>query len=135
MNKTFIGIGIVLTVVLMLLLTGCTQTVKPTGNTPVIGGTETVGTQPGGTNPVPTEVGIQITGFKFDPGTVTIKSGTKVTWTQDDSVPHTIVSDTGLFTSPNLSKGDTYSFTFTTPGTYTYHCSIHPGMTGTIIVN
>jgi len=80
---------------------------------------------------------ITIKNFAFDPPALTVKAGTEVTWTNQDSAPHTIVSDTGspeAFTSRSFSTGQSYSFTFTRPGTYPYHCSIHPAMTGTIIV-
>lgn len=75
---------------------------------------------------------IMIKNFTFSPQTVTIKSGTTVTWTNQDSVAHTVISDS--FASNNLNPGDTFQFTFNTPGTYNYHCSIHPSMTGTVIV-
>jgi plastocyanin len=78
-----------------------------------------------------------IRNFAFDPSSLTVKSGTVVKWTNQDGAPHTIVSDTNspmAFSSDSLANGASYSFTFTQPGTYTYHCSIHPSMKGTIIV-
>jgi plastocyanin len=78
-----------------------------------------------------------IKNFAFDPSSLTVKSGTEVTWTNQDGATHTIVSDTGspvAFSSGSLASGASYSFTFTQPGTYTYHCSIHPSMKGSIIV-
>ena len=80
---------------------------------------------------------VVIKNFAFDPSTLTVKSGTVVKWANQDGAPHTIVSDTGspaAFSSDSLSSGASYTFTFTQPGTYTYHCSIHPSMKGTIIV-
>jgi plastocyanin len=80
---------------------------------------------------------IVIKNFAFDPSSLTVKSGTVVKWTNQDGTTHTIVSDTGspvAFSSDSISSGASYSFTFTQPGTYTYHCSIHPSMKGTIIV-
>jgi plastocyanin len=80
---------------------------------------------------------IAIKNFAFDPSSLTVKSGTVVTWVNQDGAPHTIVSDSGspaAFSSDSLSTGASYKFTFTLPGTYTYHCSIHPSMKGTIIV-
>jgi nitrite reductase (NO-forming) len=75
--------------------------------------------------------------FAFSPSTLTVKAGTTVTWVNDDSTIHTVVGDT--FDSRNekkdgLGKGDTFSYTFNTPGTYPYHCTMHPFMTGTVIV-
>lgn len=80
---------------------------------------------------------IIIKNFAFDPVSLTVKTGTAVTWVNQDGAPHTIVSDAGspvAFSSDSLSTGNSYKFTFTQPGTYTYHCSIHPSMMGTIIV-
>ncbi|MFA4850426.1 MAG: cupredoxin family copper-binding protein [Methanoregula sp.] len=80
---------------------------------------------------------IAIKNFAFVPTPLTVKSGTTVTWTNQDSAPHTIVSDTGSpvsIVSDSLSTGASFTFTFTQPGTYTYHCSIHPSMKGTVIV-
>ena len=75
-----------------------------------------------------------INNFAFAPGGLTIPAGSKVTWTNQQSVAHTVVSDTGSFSSPVLTDGSTYSVTLNTPGTYNYHCSIHPFMKGTITV-
>lgn len=75
--------------------------------------------------------------FAFNPATLTVKPGTVVTWVNQDSAPHTVVSDAGdpaAFSSGQLSTGGTYTVTFTTTGTYGYHCTIHPSMTGTVIV-
>jgi plastocyanin len=57
-----------------------------------------------------------------------------VAWTNDDSAPHTVTADDGSFSSGNLNPGDSYTYTFTTPGTYAYHCNYHSWMKGTIIV-
>lgn len=66
---------------------------------------------------------------------MSVKSGTTVTWTNDDSVAHTVTSDTGsVLNSSSIAPGQSFSFTFTTPGTYAYHCAIHPGMKATIVV-
>jgi plastocyanin len=72
--------------------------------------------------------------FMFAPMTISIKAGTTVTWKNTDDEPHTVVSDTGLFRSGALDTNETFSFRFGTPGTYRYTCSIHPRMTGTIVV-
>lgn len=70
----------------------------------------------------------------FEPGTVTIKAGESVTWTNLDSANHTVVADNGEFKSGDLADGATFSFKFDTAGTYAYHCGVHPPMTGTVIV-
>ncbi len=80
---------------------------------------------------------ITIKDFTFSPAALTVKAGTTVTWVNEDGASHTVVSDDGSrfpFTSPQLANGDSYPQTFTQVGTYTYYCSIHPSMKGTIIV-
>jgi plastocyanin len=79
---------------------------------------------------------VTIDNFAFSPGTITVAPGTKVTWTNHDDEPHTVVSagDPKLFKSGALDTDDVFSFTFDEPGTYSYFCSIHPHMTGTIVV-
>lgn len=85
--------------------------------------------------PTITNVAVSIKNFAFSSSTLTVKSGTKVTWTNSDTAPHTVTSDSGnTLNSGNLSAGKSFSFTFTTEGTYTYHCAVHPSMKGTIIV-
>lgn len=70
----------------------------------------------------------------FSPSTLTVSVGTTVTWKNTDSLQHTVTSDTGLFDSGLFGSGATYTHTFSTAGTYPYHCTIHAGMVGTIIV-
>jgi amicyanin len=77
---------------------------------------------------------VQIDQFTFAPQQVTVKAGTTVTWINDDDVPHTVASSTKLFKSKTLDTKDSFSFTFTTPGTYEYFCSLHPHMTGAVVV-
>jgi plastocyanin len=80
------------------------------------------------------EAQVTIKGFAFDPATVTIKVGESMVWTNEDSANHTVVGDRGEFQSGDLAKGDTFAFAFATAGTYSYHCGVHPGMKGTVIV-
>ena len=70
----------------------------------------------------------------YVPATLTIKVGQTVTWVNQDSVQHDVVANKGEFKSGLFGQGSTFSFTFTTAGTYAYYCSIHPHMLGTIIV-
>ena len=78
---------------------------------------------------------IEIKDFAFNPQTITVKSGEKVTWTNRDEEPHTIVSVKKQFKkSSALDTDQTFTITAGAPGTYTYFCSVHPKMTGTIIV-
>jgi len=85
------------------------------------------------TAPVATDK-VAIQGFAFGPATITVKPGTTVTWTQQDEDQHTVTANDGSFTSSPLVTGTTYTHTFTAPGTYQYHCSIHPFMHGTVVV-
>ncbi|MDT5368065.1 MAG: hypothetical protein QOC62_2496 [Mycobacterium sp.] len=77
---------------------------------------------------------VNIKDFKFDPATLTVPVGATVTWTNQDEEPHTIAAKDGSFHGPGMDTHGTYSFTFTKPGTYDYICSIHPFMTGTVVV-
>jgi len=79
------------------------------------------------------DVAVKIGNFTFGPKELKVKGGTTVTWTNEDDIPHTVVSPNN-FRSKVLDTDGTYAFTFTTPGTYTYFCSLHPHMTGTVVV-
>ena len=79
------------------------------------------------------EIAVKIGNFTFGPQELKVKAGTTVTWTNEDDIPHTVVSP-NTFRSKVLDTDGKYSFTFTTPGTYKYFCSLHPHMTGTVIV-
>jgi amicyanin len=80
------------------------------------------------------ETEVDIDQFTFLPQRITVKAGTTVTWINEDDVPHTIVSSSKVFKSKALDTADKFSFTFTTPGTYDYFCSVHPHMTGAVVV-
>ena len=75
-----------------------------------------------------------IRGFSFQPGVLKVKVGAKVTWTNRDTVAHTVSADNKSFASNHLQPGGSFSFTFTRPGTYAYHCAIHPSMHGSVVV-
>jgi len=72
--------------------------------------------------------------FSFQPGTLTVKAGTSVTWVNHDDVPHTVNDNDERFKSGTLDTDAKFSYKFTSPGTYNYFCSLHPRMTGQIIV-
>jgi plastocyanin len=76
---------------------------------------------------------VSITNFAFDPAVLSVKVGTKIVWTNNDIVAHT-VTFTDVANSPVLNRGATFSRTFTAPGTYSYICSIHPFMHGSVVV-
>jgi len=77
---------------------------------------------------------IKIDNFTFTPETIEIPVGTTVKWTNDDDIPHALAESERRFKSQALDTGDSFSFTFTTAGSYTYFCSLHPHMKGMIIV-
>jgi len=77
---------------------------------------------------------VKIDNFSFTPQVLTIKAGTSVTWTNKDDAPHTVVSGSKKFASSVLDTDGRFSFTFKDPGTYDYYCSVHPHMTGKIVV-
>jgi amicyanin len=90
---------------------------------------------PGAAETTPAAGVISIDNFTFGPPTLTVKAGTTVTWTNRDDIPHGIASAGGAFAkSKALDTDDSYSFTFSTPGTYQYFCYIHPHMTGNVVV-
>lgn len=77
---------------------------------------------------------IEIKTHGFGTPEVTVRAGTTVTWINHDDDAHTVTSTTNAFRSPGLDTDDTYSYTFTRPGTYEYFCTLHPLMTGKVIV-
>ena len=80
-------------------------------------------------------VQVEITGFAYNPGTITIQAGESVTWTNMDAAPHTVTAqDRDALQSGTLNQGDTFTQTFDTPGTYEYFCEFHPNMMGVVVV-
>lgn len=77
---------------------------------------------------------IKISNFSFSPSSLSVKVGTKVTWTNQDAVPHLIISKNKSFTSASFNKGDSFSFTFKSKEAFPYSCKIHPSMKGKITV-
>jgi plastocyanin len=118
---------------IILLVAGCSSSTKPSSQTQI--------NQPGAKDYTPQTASstadagsVQIKGFAFNPDTLTVKPGTAVVWTNEDSATHIIVAESGEFTSDQLAKGDSFTFKFDNKGTYNYYCSIHPSMKGTIVV-
>jgi len=83
---------------------------------------------------ISSEATVAIKNFSFQPPTLTVPAGTTITWHNQDGTDHTITSDTGLFDSGVINPGKKFSFNFDAPGSYSYHCSIHPNMQGEIVV-
>jgi plastocyanin len=77
---------------------------------------------------------VRIDNFSFAPQTLTVAVGTTVSWTNRDDIPHTVVSTDGVFKSKVRDTDEKFSYTFAKAGTYPYFCSIHPKMTGKVVV-
>lgn len=125
---------------LIALAAGCSNSGYPT-----TGGTNPPPAPPPAPPPPPPPPGartITIADFSFSPNAVTIRSSDIVVWTNTGGTTHTVTSDSSLFDSGNVSPpnaqagtpGASFQFTFPVPGTYTYHCKIHPQMTGSVTV-
>jgi plastocyanin len=82
----------------------------------------------------PAAVEVKIDNFSFGPATLTVAPGTTVTWINRDDIPHTVVSDDKVFKSKVLDTDEKFSYTFDQPGSYPYFCSVHPKMTGKVVV-
>ena len=93
------------------------------------GGSVTAGAQQ-----KPETMAVKIDNFTFGPAELTVTAGTTLTWTNHDDSPHTVVSTDKVFKSKVLDTDETFSFTFSTPGTFPYFCSLHPKMTGKVVV-
>ena len=143
MNKLIIA-----TIVLIVVIGGVVLFAGSQGSGPVPSTTPTEAIQE---QPAPTEVlqneegateegaldeklNVEIKNFAFGPKTLTVKKGTTIVWTNQDSVGHTATADDGSFDTGLLAKGKSGSVTFDQAGTYTYHCTPHPYMKATIVV-
>jgi plastocyanin len=84
--------------------------------------------------PAATASAVKIDNFSFGPQTITVPVGATVTWTNADDIPHTAVSTDGVFKSKVIDTDEKFSYTFTKAGTYAYYCTIHPKMTGQVVV-
>jgi len=82
----------------------------------------------------PANAEVKIDNFSFGPASLTVAAGTTVTWINRDDIPHTVVSEDKLFKSRVLDTDEKFSFTFAKPGTFGYFCSLHPKMTGKVVV-
>jgi amicyanin len=82
----------------------------------------------------PAAVEVKIDNFSFSPTEITVAAGTTVTWINHDDIPHTVVSTEKVFKSKVMDTDEKFSYTFSKAGTYPYYCSVHPHMTGTVVV-
>jgi plastocyanin len=79
-------------------------------------------------------VAVEIKNFDFSPRSLTIKTGSSVTWTNYDAAPHDATDEAKSWGTPILRKGETSTIRFDSPGSYEYLCTIHPAMKGTLVV-
>ncbi|MDD5110370.1 MAG: cupredoxin domain-containing protein [Patescibacteria group bacterium] len=117
------------------VVTGCTQQSAPANvnAVPTPQPSVSVGTNPPSPNPKVSDV--EMKNFSFAPPELRIKVGEDVVWTNADASPHTVTSDTGSeLGSDTIAPGATFTHRFLSAGTFAYHCSIHPSMQGTVVV-
>jgi plastocyanin len=95
---------------------------------------EAAPTEETGQAPAGQEVAVSIINFAYDPNPVTVAVGDTITWTNNDTVPHTVTANDGSFSSGTMDPGATFSFTFDTAGTFDYHCEFHANMSGQVVV-
>ena len=86
-------------------------------------------------NPPPAATAsVSIKDMAFNPASLSVKTGTTVTWNNSDTTIHTVIADDGSFNSGNIAISAVYSKVFNSAGTFSYHCALHPEMTGKIVV-
>jgi plastocyanin len=119
-----------LMIVLLIIFVGCTNSATTTVPS-TITTTSTITSKP---TTALTDNTVSIASFAFSPTTLTVKIGTTITWTNNDSASHTVTSDSGAFDSGSMAQSKTFSYTFNQTGTFPYHCSFHPSMKATVIV-
>jgi plastocyanin len=117
--------------ILALIVIACATVV-------IAGCTSSSSPSPGSVNSTVTSTASQnsvaIQNYAFSPSTLMIQKGANVRWKNDDSVQHSVVSDSSAFSSPLLNKGETYTYQFNNSGSFSYHCVPHTYMKGTIVV-
>jgi plastocyanin len=130
--KKWIAIGVV---VALIVIGAVALTRKSNTPQPAASSSQSSSSASDSTNP--TSGNITIKDMMFTPSQITVAKGGTVTWTNDDTIAHTVVDDlsgVGGPNSGNIASGATYSFTFTKVGSFQYHCNLHPSMRGTIVV-
>jgi plastocyanin len=113
--------GLVLLLALLTAEVSCSKDDDPYG--------DNSGGNNNGTNTV------KIQSYAFSPSTITVTAGTTITWKNYDNVAHTVTSDNGLFDSGSIQQNATFTHTFDSTGTFAYHCTPHPMMTASVVVN
>ena len=116
-------LSLILLAVFLLAACGSKSAPAPAGTLPPVSAA-----------PLSGNVDVAIAGFAFSPAALTVKVGSTIKWTNQDSVGHTVTADDKSWGSGDLKKGDSFSFTFSQAGTFAYHCGTHPSMKATITV-
>jgi plastocyanin len=125
---------LVLSVLGIILLSGCTIPTM-TSTTMTSMSSSSSSSSSATTTASSSSASVLIQNFAFMPKSLTVRVGTIVTWTNQDSTSHTVTSDSGSeLNSAHIAPGQTYSHTFAQAGTFLYHCAIHPSMTATVVV-
>src|SRR4051812_19510122 len=109
--KKIISLSLLTMLTISILFFACSKSSAPAMNT---------------TNPNT----VSVKNMAFSPSTVSVTVGATVTWVNNDAITHTVTADNGSFNSGNITPGNSFTHAFSTVGTVTYHCSIHPMMTG-----
>ena len=120
-HKVRLTFGLVILCAILAVSDSCTKDSSTSGT----------GNGPG--EPGANEVWIK--DMAYNPATITVNAGTTVKWTNKDAVTHTVTSTVDLFDSGNIGSGGTYTHQFNTAGSYPYTCTLHPTMSGTVVVN
>ena len=118
-------IAIIITGMFITACGGSSSPSAPSGSTPAPAGSTTV-TVPAGASGLTTTA--------YAPNPLTVSTGTTVSWLNNDNTTHTSTSDGNAWSSGDIAPGGRFNFTFTSSGRFTYHCTLHPNMVGTIVV-
>jgi plastocyanin len=138
-TASFVALAVPAIVMMAMLMTTGAASMMGSGNAGMMGGMMSGmmggGSDPGRETPVAGATQVRIENFAFSPANIVIDAGTTVTWTNYDSLGHTVTSDDGgPLNSQLLNPNDSFSHTFDTPGEYRYHCTPHPNMQGLVTV-
>jgi len=138
-NKLIIGIVVVVVLVIGAALVmnknnSSTMQMQQTNTTSNTQSQSSSQTNPSNAQKTAGKNAVTIQNFAYSPATITVKAGDSITWTNQDSVGHSATADDNSFDTGVLPQGQSKSITFSKAGTYTYHCSVHPTMKGTVVV-
>jgi len=127
-------LSLILVTVFLLAACGPKAGPTPAGTLPPIPQSNATSVPTTAPAPATGTVDVTIANFAFSPDKLTVKVGTTVKWTNQDSATHNVTAEDNSFKSGDLNQGDSFSFTFTTAGTYAYRCGFHASMKATITV-